>query len=147
MAAPHAFAGAQDTARVTAVRTISLGQYVRADIVRLGRVEGRFVTATERTVTLTRQGVRTEVPLLDLERLWVRQRATGRGALVGAGIGVLVGIVGGLAISSVACEPVDGGDCSAAEVAVVTGLLSGAGGGVIGAGVGSLIPVWRLRFP
>ncbi len=111
------------------------------------RVEGQFVTATATTVTLTSHGVAAEVPLLDLERLWVRQRATGRGALIGAGFGVLVGVVGGLIISSVACEPVDGGDCTAAEVAALTGLLGGAGGAFIGAGIGFVIPVWRLRFP
>jgi hypothetical protein len=147
LAAVHPYADAQDTARVAAVRTIRLGQYVRADVARLGRVEGQFVTATATTVTLTSHGVTAEVPLLELERLWVRQRATGRGALIGAGLGVLVGIVGGLIISSVACEPVDGGDCTAAEVAALTGLLGGAGGGFIGAGVGFVIPVWRLRFP
>jgi hypothetical protein len=147
LAAVPAVADAQDTARVAAVRTLTLGQYVRADVARLGRMEGQFVTATETTVTLTSRGVTAEVPLLDLERIWVRQRATGRGALIGAGLGVLVGVVGGLIISSIACEPVDGGDCTAAEVAAVTGLLGGAGGGLLGAGVGFVIPVWRLRFP
>ena len=141
------YADAQDTARAAAVRAITPGQYVRADIARLGRVEGQFVTANETIVTLTSHGASTQVPLLDLERLWVRRRATGRGALIGAAVGVVTGVVAGLAISSIACEPVDGGDCTAAEVAAVTGLLGGAGGGLIGAGVGSLIPIWRLRFP
>ncbi len=146
-AAVHLRADAQDTARAAAVRTITLGQFVRADIARLGRVEGRFVAANETTVTLTSQGATAQVPLLDLERLWVRKRATGRGALIGAALGVLAGVVGGLAIGSIACEPVDGGNCGAAEVATLTGLVGGAGGALIGAGVGSVIPVWRLRFP
>ena len=45
------------------------------------------------------------------------------------------------------CEPIDGGDCTAAEVAAVTGLIGGAGGAAVGLGVGFAIPVWRLRFP
>jgi hypothetical protein len=110
-------------------------------------VEGQFVAANETIVTLSSHGATAQVPLLDLERLWVRQRATGRGALIGAGVGAVAGVIAGLLISSVACEPVDGGDCTAAEVAAVTGLVGGAGGGLIGAGVGSLIPVWRVRFP
>jgi hypothetical protein len=147
LAAVHQSADAQNTARVAAVRTLTLGQYVRVDLSRDGRVEGQFVAVTDTTATLTRGGVTTEVPLRDLERLWVRQRATGRGALIGAGLGLLVGVVGGLLISSVACEPVDGGNCTATEVAAVTGLVGGAGGVFIGAGVGFVIPVWRLRFP
>lgn len=147
LAAAGSRAEGQDTARVTAVRALTPGQRIRVDLRRAGRDQGRFVAANDTAVTLTRDGVSAALPLADLERLWVRGRATARGALIGGGAGALVGIVYGLLISQVACEPVDGGDCTAAEVALLTGALGGAGGAVIGAGVGYAIPIWRLRFP
>ena len=52
-----------------------------------------------------------------------------KGAFIGAGAGILVGIVGGLRWRR------------------STGLLGGAGGAVVGAAVGFAIPTWRLRFP
>jgi len=126
---------------------MKVGQHVRVDVSQIGRVEGRFLVANGTTLTLARDDVPIQIRLPDIERLWVRGRATRKGAFIGAGVGVLVGIVGGLLISSVACEPIDGGDCTAAEVAAVTGLLGGAGGAVVGAAVGFAIPTWRLRFP
>jgi len=123
------------------------GQLLRVEGARLGRLEGRFVAVDASTLTLTRDSTPTEIRLPDVERLWVRGRATGRGALIGAGIGIVAGAAYGLLIGSIACEPVDGGDCTSAEVAAVMGLLGGAGGAAVGAGVGYAIPIWRLRFP
>jgi len=129
------------------VLALELGQQVRLELTGNLRVEGRFALGSDTSVTLVRHDVPTQVRLPDVERLWVRGRATGRGALIGAGVGALAGILYGLLISEVACEPIDGGDCTAAEVAAVAGLLGGAGGALVGAGVGYAIPIWRLRFP
>jgi len=145
--APHAHAQARDTDRFAAVRSLEVGQHVRLDITRSGRLEGQFAVSSDSSLTLVRHNAPTEVRLPDVERLWVRGRATGRGALIGAGVGAVAGVVYGLLISQVACEPVDGGDCTAAELAAIAGLLGGAGGAVVGAGVGFAVPVWRLRFP
>jgi len=123
------------------------GQLLRVESAPLGRLEGRFVAMDVSTLTLTRDSTPTEVRLPDIERLWVRGRATGRGALIGAGVGIVAGAAYGLLIGSIACEPVDGGDCTSAEVAAVMGLLGGAGGAAVGAGVGYAIPIWRMRFP
>ena len=137
----------QDGGRAEAVGSVSAGDSVRLDVAGLGQVEGRFVVSNSTTLTLASRGASTQVRLADLERLWVRGRATRNGAVIGSVAGLVVGIVGGLLISGVACDPVDGGDCTAAEVATVTGLLGGAGGAAVGAGIGFAIPVWRLRFP
>ncbi|TFG47267.1 MAG: hypothetical protein E4H38_08500 [Gemmatimonadales bacterium] len=123
------------------------GQQVRIEVARVGRVEGRLVIADDSALTLDRSAGPVQVRLLDIERLWVRGHSAGKGATIGAVVGVLAGVAGGLLLSTVACEPVDGGDCTAAEVAVVTGVLGGAGGAIVGAGIGLAIPVWRLRFP
>jgi len=143
----HAGAQTQDTGRVAAVLALRLGQQVRVDLTGNRQVEGRLALGSDTSLTLIRHDVPAKVRLPDVERLWVRGRATGRGALLGAGVGTLAGVLYGLLISDVACEPVDGGDCSTLEVAAVAGLLGGAGGAAVGAGIGSVIPIWRLRFP
>jgi hypothetical protein len=137
----------QDSSRVTALRSLKPGQLLRIEGTPLGRVEGRLLGASGTTLTLSRDSTPTEIRLPDIERLWVRGRATGKGALIGAGVGIVAGAAYGLLIGSVACEPVDGGDCTSAQVAAVMGLIGGAGGAAVGAGVGYAIPVWRLRFP
>lgn len=138
---------AQDSAQVAVVRSLLPGQTVRVDLAERGRLEGRFHSTTTQAVTLTVDTATTRFPVMDLERLWVRQSAAGRGALIGAGVGLLAGIVTGLIIGPIACEPVDGGDCTTGEVTLVTGLVGGAGGALLGAGTGLLIPIWKLRFP
>lgn len=140
-------AQARDRARRAAAHALEPGQRVRLDVAHTGRVEGRFAFASDTSLTVALEEGTTVVRVPDIERLWVRGRATAKGALIGAGAGVLAGVVFGILISTVACEPVDGGNCTAAEVAALTGLLGGAGGAAVGAGVGFVIPVWRLRFP
>jgi hypothetical protein len=147
IATPPSCLCGQGTGLAAAMRSLSAGDSVRLEAAGLGRVEGRFIASNGTAVTLASHAGSLKIPLGDLERLWVRGRATQRGALIGSIAGVVVGIAGGLAISGVACNPVDGGDCTALEVAAVTGLLGGAGGAVVGAGVGFAVPVWRLRFP
>jgi hypothetical protein len=142
-----ASAQAPDSARAAVVHTLSFGTRVRLDLLHAGMVEGRFTRGTDTILTLVRHDESTSIRLRDIERLWVRGRATGTGALVGAGVGIVAGVVYGLLIGQVACEPVDGGDCTTAEVAALTGLIGGAGGALAGAGIGLAIPVWRLRFP
>ena len=138
----------QDSGQAAAVRLINADAPVRLDASGLGRVQGRFIGSNSTSLTLsTGGGDSVQVPLADLERLWTRGRATRKGALIGSVGGALLGIVGGLLISEVACNPTDGGDCTAAEVAAATGLLGGVGGAVLGAWVGFAIPVWSLRFP
>jgi len=129
------------------VHALGAGDAIRLDVSRSGRVEGRFIVATATTLTLTSHDSRVLVPLPDIERLWVQARATRKGAVIGAGVGALIGIVGGLLIGGVACEPVDGGDCTPAQVAATVGILGGGGGAALGAGVGFAFLRWRPRFP
>jgi hypothetical protein len=138
---------AQSGDLAVAIRTIGFGQDVRIDAAPLGLVQGRFVSADGTTLILNAGNEPIEVRLPDIDQLWVRGRATRRGAILGAGAGVVLGVVGGLLIGSIACEPVDGGDCTRLEVAAVTGLLGGVGGAAVGVGIGFAIPTWRLRFP
>lgn len=140
-------AAAQDAARSLMAQTLRVGQQVRVQVASSNLLEGRLLEATNTALVLARPEGAVPIRIPEIKRLWVRGHATGKGALIGAGIGVVVGVIGGVLISTVACEPIDGGNCTAAELATITGLGAGAGGALIGAGVGALIPVWRLRFP
>jgi hypothetical protein len=106
---------------------------------------GRLIALTSGVATLeTETGNRT-ASLASVDSIWVRGRATKTGAIVG-GIGgaVLFGAFVGYAVSGL-CEV----DCdnSFLEGALVGGALGLGGGAILGAGIGALIPKWRLRFP
>lgn len=137
----------EEAGRLASVTALDVGQELRVESSLVGQVEGRYVSVTDLHLTLARDSIRTEIPLASIERLWVKGRATETGALIGAGIGLASGLVFGLLLSSVACEPVDGGDCTTVEVMAVTGALGTVGGAAIGAGIGYVSPAWRLRFP
>lgn len=141
---PNAAAQARDTSRTAAAEALKVGQHVRLDVTRVGRIEGRFAVRSDSTMTLMLRDDVAEVRLPDVERLWVRGRATGKGALIGGLVGLAGGATYGLLIGEIACAETD---CTRAEVAAIAGLLFGAGGAVVGTGVGFAIPTWRLRFP
>ena len=140
---------AQETSRVNATQALEAGQHVRVDVIGIGRVEGRFRTVNGLALTLERDDVPVEVRLPDIERLWTRGRATRRGALIGAGVGVISGIVIWLGFINALCDGYDQ-DCAGAEVAplaAIGGIVVGGGGAVLGLGIGFAIPTWHLRFP
>ncbi len=133
----------QDLDRAGVIAALEPGQLLRLDVEGLGRVEGRFLRADEAAITFA---VGEPIPLPDINRLWVRGRYTKNGAWIGALVGIAFGIWIGT-VAADACD-IDGEPCfTTAEAAAVGGLLSGAGGAVVGAGIGFAIPTWRLRFP
>ena len=138
---------AQNTDRETAVEALKVGELVRLDVARIGRMEGPFLATNDRTFILAGNGEPTQVQLGDIERLWVRGRSTGRGAWIGAAVGVVAGVIFGVTLGKAFCSDDDGTFCTPAGVGAVTGLVFGAGGTVVGAGIGFAIPTWRLRFP
>ena len=140
-------APAQDTIRPSVVQAEKIGARMRVDVSEIGRVEGRFLFTTSTTLTLeTGQDVRTQIGFPDIERLWIRGPSTRRGAVIGALAGIAFGIWLGTEAAS-SCD-IDGEPCfTSAAAATVGGLLSGAVGALVGAGIGFAIPTWRLRFP
>ncbi len=82
----------------------------------------------------------------DIDKLWVRGRATKTGAIIGGIVGLLAGVGYGLLLGEVICN---NEDCNADTGTVVAalglgGALAGAGGGAL---IGAAIPKWHLRFP
>ena len=137
---------AQGTDPETAVAALKVGESVRLDVMRIGRMEGSFLSTSDRTFILTRNGEPAQVQVGDIERLWVRGRSTRRDALIGALVGCIFGIWLGTEFAG-ACD-IDGEPCATPlGGAAAFGLLFGAGGLALGTGVGFAIPTWRLRFP
>jgi hypothetical protein len=137
---------AQSPDPANAVEAIEAGRQVRLDVAQMGLIEGRFLGADRTTLTLDRDGAPAQLQLGDIERVWERGRSTGRGAWIGAAVGVVAGVIVGVQLRGI-CKDDGIRTCTAGELAAVTGLVFGAGGAVVGAGIGFVIPTWRLRFP
>ena len=68
--------------RLAAVRGIDTGKYFRVDIAAGPRVEGNLAVNGDTSIAVFRDEVPViEIPIPDIDRLWVRGRATWTGAL------------------------------------------------------------------
>ncbi len=126
-----------------AVKTLKPGQTVRIRVHGGDRIESRIRSLQAESLGLQLVGDSAAFDLAAMDSLWVRGRATRTGAIAGAAV---VG-VGSFAFWAALCEGLsDRGGCK--EWGRVTGYsLAGAGAGaLIGAGVGALVPKWRLRY-
>ena len=106
---------------------------------------GRLIALTAGVATLSTESGNRTASLASLDSIWVRGRATKTGAIIGGVAGLVIGAVFvGVAVDAL-CEV----DCDTAglEGALVGGALGLGTGGLVGAGIGALIPKWRLRFP
>jgi hypothetical protein len=118
----------------------------------------RVHTASEQSSgTLARLGMQSvalqegddlrEVALADIIQVDRRRRSAGRGALIGGAIGAAA-FTGFLhLIVSALCESTDGCQRDHNRAWGYGIILGGAGGGLLGAGVGSLIPRWERVVP
>jgi hypothetical protein len=113
------------------------------------RIEGRFEQYRADSLVIRRgELARVGIPLGTLSRVWVRERATKTGMLVGGLLGVPLGVLagGGLCDFERNQENNIGEDVSCTEHyigATVAGAALGVG---LGALVGRVIPKWNLRF-
>lgn len=80
----------------------------------------------------------------EIDTLWVRRRATGRGALIG---GIVVGGASfGLLV--LVCRAIgEGEECNAWGTVIGLTAVGAGGGALLGAGIGSLIPRWQRVDP
>jgi hypothetical protein len=77
-----------------------------------------------------------------VDSVWVRGHAAVIGAIVGGAIAGSATFAFFLAV----CYAFGDGDCSEIGLVAALGLAGGAGGALVGAGIGWLIPKWRLRY-
>jgi len=120
----------------------------RHSLVRLAaegaRTTGRLMSLGGGTVTLDAESGRRVINLSSVDTVWVRGRATAKGAIIG-GATALVFVVAAALIGNGLCE-YDCPEVSAADV--VIGTLEVAGfGAIVGGGIGALIPKWKRRYP
>jgi hypothetical protein len=100
-----------------------------------GRLLVRDADATERAVELR-----------NVREVWVLERQTGQGALIGAGLGAGALILAGSLLVSALCET---DDCSGDYVTVfaVGTLVGGGAGSLLGGAIGYLTKGWERKYP
>jgi hypothetical protein len=78
-----------------------------------------------------------------VDSLWVRGHAIGTGALVGAAVATPLSF----AFWWWVCDAVsEGSGCTSWGAVSLLSLAGGAGGALIGAGLGAVVPKWHLRY-
>lgn len=107
-------------------------------------VKGRFASVTPFTLTIETDSGQRAIPLQNITTVWERKRHGARGALIG-------GVVGAAAftgflhiIVSAFCESTTGCKDAHRRAWGYGIVIGGAGGGLVGAGIGSLITKWEL---
>ena len=121
----------------SSIRIASSGTYV----------DGRFLSASSESLTLNTASGEQSVRLVAIDTLWRQQRATGRGAAIGAVVGGLsVAVLGGVLAGGL-CESADGCHGATAPYMGAGLVLGGTVGAVLGASIGSLAHRWGRRFP
>jgi len=148
---PGSWVAAQDSTatpagRQAVIRALHVGQRLRIEQPGGARLEGAFSAASGDGLVLAGDLRPAQLSGSDIDKLWVRGRATKTGAIVGGIVGLLAGVGYGLLVGEVICN---NEDCNADTGAVVAavglgGALVGAGGGAL---IGAAIPRWHLRFP
>jgi hypothetical protein len=122
------------------------GAVIRVAPVGGTRVEGPVLRATDGALVLWVAGREQTIPLHVGDSVWVRGRATKRGAITGGVLGLaLTGAVVALFYST--CENGTDDPCTGQEGFVPLGILAGGGGVFVGAALGSLFPRWHRRQP
>ena len=140
--------------RESSLDALEAGQRVRVRAADALSIEGVFLglEGQDMLLSTTPAEQARRVPVDRLEALWVRKRATGKGARIGGITGAVLGVGLGILLDKTVLEHLDCGCgelCDSPSTFVVAGVF-GAFGAVAGAGTGALIgvlvrswsPVW-----
>jgi hypothetical protein len=126
----------------TAIHVLRDSQMVRLHTSALARREGRVLSRDVAEMILA-QGASAalNVPVTDVDSLWIRGTAWKTGAILGGAVGVT-------AMTLLVAAPPCLENCEVTPGGVVAGYLIGlAGGALLGAGIGTIIPKWHRRLP
>jgi len=110
-------------------------------------VKGRFTSVTPSTLTIATDSGQRTIPLQNITTVWERKRHGARGALIGGVIGAaaFTGFIH-LMVSAL-CDSTEGCQDDHRRAWGYGIVLGGAGGGLLGAGIGSLFTRWEQRAP
>lgn len=110
-------------------------------------VQGRFTTVTPSTLTIATDSGQRAIPLQNITTVWERKRHGARGALIGGVIGAaaFTGFIH-LMVSAL-CDSTEGCKDDHRRAWGYGIVIGGAGGGLLGAGIGSLFTRWEQRAP
>jgi len=119
------------------------GQLVRVRTVGQSRFETRLGGIPGDSASVLFENARVPFQAERVDSLWVRGHATWTGAIVGAAVLTPLSF----AWWGLFCEAMsEGTGCDEWGTVTALALAGGVGGALLGAGVGALIPKWRLRY-
>jgi hypothetical protein len=153
-AAAQSLASASVASWQRSLSDVHSGQAVRLGLIHRGRTEGRWVEVSSpqpdsMVISLASPtGVERRVAFRSVDTLWVRGRATRRGAIIG-GV-TAAALMGGMyVLLKGACAPGTDDPCTGwlLEQPVRYILFSAGVGGFLGAGVGTVFHQWHRRYP
>lgn len=136
--------------RSKAIARLKPGNLVRVHAKSLGEIVGRYRSSTDDSLLISDGMGESSVPVVAIDAIWVRGRATWKGAKIGGIVGGAAGTILGIALAA-ACnsyQGIFGGRRSepCPEVIPVLGIVGAAAGGLVGAGLGTASPKWHRRY-
>lgn len=136
-------AGAAHAQAAADFGSLAPGQVVRVRTVGRSRFETRLGGTVGDSLPLLFAGADIPFEAGRVDSLWVRGRATVTGAIVGGAVLTPLSFLFWWWVCDVVGE---GTGCDAWGTVAGLAVAGGAGGALLGAGVGSLVPRWRLRY-
>ena len=125
------------------LRTLKPGERVRIRVRGGSRIEARIDSVQTEPLGLHLAGTGAALDAAAIDSLWVRRQATRTGTNTGA----VVGGVLSFAFWAAVCTGVnEGHGCEAWGTVIALGVAGAIGGALIGGGLGSLVPNWKLRY-
>ena len=131
--------------RESSVDALEAGQRVRVRAADALSIEGVFLglEGPDMLLSTTPAEQAQRVPVDRLEALWVRKRRTGKGAMIGAIAGGVLGIAAGIYAMEVIEKPY-GPDSADVVLGSALGAIAGAGTGAL---IGFLVRGWSPVWP
>jgi hypothetical protein len=146
LASTRLVAQAPERTPATVLPTIKPGRLLRIEAGN-ALMAGKLDSLTTDRLVLNGVDGRSSIPIHTINTVWVRQGRGAKGALIGGAIGAALTTAFLHIVVSGLCDSTDG--CHRDHVrAWGYGIaIGGAGGALIGAGVGSLVQGWDKRAP
>lgn len=133
-----------DPGPASVLERLEAGQRLRVELAEGRREEGRLRRFVGDSLTID-DGAAVTVSVGGVADLWTRGHSVTTGALIGGGVGLVLGAVAGAWLGDFACA--EGGENCTFEAALAVGGIGAVGGAGLGALTGLAIPRWERRWP